>query len=63
MPYTIALGSSGGLGAVADPLARRATELQAEMSAKARLFGEAPYQAGKWHQGRRVIHKDQAPEK
>jgi len=55
--YTIGLVPNGRLTALAAPLLARAQAQRAQTGEKARLVGEACYQAGSWDRPRRVVYK------
>jgi hypothetical protein len=58
--YTIGLVPNPRLEALAAPLLEEARRRHAATGAKARLAGEAPYQAGSWPHERRVVYKAEA---
>ena len=58
--YTIGLIPNARLEQFAAPLLAEAQRQQAEAGVKARLAGEATYQAGSWPVARRVVYKAEA---
>ena len=61
--YTIGLGSSPRLEAMAAPLLAKAKEQRAEQGETVRLVADGQYAADSWERARRVVYKAEALEK